>query len=224
MLFLAVFAGFLAENQREHFVERKREKQFIISMIEDLKTDTAKLAFIINDNKLLLNPLDSLLQYFDEIENGYDNPAMRNLSGILGFTDFHPTDRTIQQLKMAGNMRLIRNLSVSDSIMAYDAAVQDILLESSTLARRCENLNATSWRIVDFRKVENFSKAKGKRSLQSSKESFLLESDRQTLGIFFNEISNYRNVFGIINNQYVKLKEMGTNLIGFLRNVYHFKS
>ena len=40
MLFLAVFAGFLAENQREHYVEHQREKQYIRSMIEDLQTDT----------------------------------------------------------------------------------------------------------------------------------------------------------------------------------------
>src|SRR6476620_11729667 len=44
MLFLAVFAGFLAENWREHIVERKREKEYIRSMIEDLKTDMSYFA------------------------------------------------------------------------------------------------------------------------------------------------------------------------------------
>jgi len=34
MLFLAVFAGFLAENQREHIVERQREKQYMQSLVE----------------------------------------------------------------------------------------------------------------------------------------------------------------------------------------------
>ena len=37
MLFLAVFCGFLAENKREHMVEHKREKKFMISLVEDLK-------------------------------------------------------------------------------------------------------------------------------------------------------------------------------------------
>src|SRR5215813_12293444 len=32
MLFLAVFCGFLAENQREHMVERRREKDYITGM------------------------------------------------------------------------------------------------------------------------------------------------------------------------------------------------
>ena len=32
MLFIAVFCGFLAENQREHMVEHQREKQFMLSL------------------------------------------------------------------------------------------------------------------------------------------------------------------------------------------------
>src|SRR6187200_1059208 len=43
MLFLAVFCGFLAENQREHFIEHKREKQYAASLLEDLRKDTADL-------------------------------------------------------------------------------------------------------------------------------------------------------------------------------------
>ncbi len=40
MLFLAVFCGFLAENQREHYIEKKREKVYIKNLYEDLKSDT----------------------------------------------------------------------------------------------------------------------------------------------------------------------------------------
>ncbi|HXL56309.1 MAG TPA: hypothetical protein VN958_08640, partial [Chitinophagaceae bacterium] len=47
MLFLAVFLGFIAENFREHSVEGRKEKEYINSIIEDLKTDSANLYFII---------------------------------------------------------------------------------------------------------------------------------------------------------------------------------
>src|SRR5579871_4660422 len=40
MIFLAVTLGFFAENIRESLVEQNKEKQFILSMIEDLKSDT----------------------------------------------------------------------------------------------------------------------------------------------------------------------------------------
>ena len=35
MLFLAVTLGFLVENQREHYVEHRREKQYMQSMVEE---------------------------------------------------------------------------------------------------------------------------------------------------------------------------------------------
>src|SRR5687767_293503 len=40
MLFLAVFLGFLAENQREHFVEHQREKKFARRLLSDLRQDS----------------------------------------------------------------------------------------------------------------------------------------------------------------------------------------
>src|SRR5215467_2539964 len=43
MLFLAVFCGFLAEYQLEQTFERHREKEFILSMIEDAMNDTANI-------------------------------------------------------------------------------------------------------------------------------------------------------------------------------------
>ena len=55
MLFLAVFCGFLAEYQLEHKIEKDRAKQYVYSLYEDLKTDTARLNFLLgyDDEKLL---------------------------------------------------------------------------------------------------------------------------------------------------------------------------
>jgi len=43
MLFLAVFCGFLAENLREHTLEKKREKQYIASLVQDVELDISSL-------------------------------------------------------------------------------------------------------------------------------------------------------------------------------------
>src|SRR5205085_7353219 len=43
MLFLAVFLGFIAENYREHIVEHQQEKQYMITLIEDLNIDTTDM-------------------------------------------------------------------------------------------------------------------------------------------------------------------------------------
>src|SRR5215831_15692193 len=60
MLFLAVFLGFLAENQREHFVEHQREKQFIKSLVEDVEMETTQIAAILGSRERRDQSLDSL--------------------------------------------------------------------------------------------------------------------------------------------------------------------
>jgi len=43
---LAVFCGFLAENQREHSVENKRAKEYARSLVHDLSNDTSQLSVV----------------------------------------------------------------------------------------------------------------------------------------------------------------------------------
>ena len=65
MLFLAVFCGFLAEYQLEHKIERDREKQYIKSLLAELRLDTiqlnARLGFRF-DKMIHLDTLMSILK------------------------------------------------------------------------------------------------------------------------------------------------------------------
>ena len=127
MLFLAVFCGFLAENQREHYIENYREKQFMITMVEDLKSDTAQLIWLIGRRKQRIRELDTLFKlvasnsYLREgrkVYSLYEDPYWDILR-------FFPSDRTMQQLKTAGNLRLIRKRSVSDALIKYDVWIRN---------------------------------------------------------------------------------------------------
>ena len=128
MLFLAVFCGFLAEYKLEHTIERNREKQFITTLIEDLKSDTAQLTEVIKYKMRLEKMVDSLIKYLSSPDHGKHGSNIyyyaRNLTRPQYF---FPNDRTIQQLKNSGSLRLIRNLDISDSIMYYDQQVRYLL-------------------------------------------------------------------------------------------------
>ena len=43
MIFLAVTMGFFAENIREHFSDKEKQKQYLQTLYYDLKDDTASL-------------------------------------------------------------------------------------------------------------------------------------------------------------------------------------
>ena len=61
MLFLAVTLGFLVENQREHYIEHKREVEYIGTMIEDLKEDTGSFNQLIQINLVANGKIDTLI-------------------------------------------------------------------------------------------------------------------------------------------------------------------
>jgi hypothetical protein len=128
MLFLAVFCGFLAEYQLEHTIEHNREKQFITTLIEDLKSDTAQLMQVITYKRRREKMADSLIMYLSLPDHRkYGNDIYYYVRNLTRPQYFFPNDRTIQQLKNSGSLRLIRNLAVSDSIMYYDQQVRYLL-------------------------------------------------------------------------------------------------
>ncbi len=123
MLFLAVFCGFLAENQREHMVEHRREKKFVRSLVSDLEADTTRLGNIVrirNYRVIILDSLTQLLNRPDVAAFGRYTYYYNSFATRSGSFRFTPADGTMQQLKNAGNLRLIRDAEVSDSIIAYD--------------------------------------------------------------------------------------------------------
>src|SRR5688500_5955845 len=114
MLFLAVFCGFLAENKREHMIEHQREKQYMRSMIEDLKSDTAmhRTNRMLRQSRIaMIDSVISILISSDRNLRGSDlHYYARSISPP---TNIFPNDRTVQQLKSSGNLRLIRNSDIS---------------------------------------------------------------------------------------------------------------
>ena len=127
MLFLAVFCGFLAENQREHMVEHQREKQYMKSLIEDLKEDATLLTAQLGSFKLLgtdLNSLIFLLNSPDAKKYGADLYYYGRKAHRFSF--FNITDRTIQQMKNSGGFRLVRNDVAANAILRYYALMNNV--------------------------------------------------------------------------------------------------
>ncbi|MEJ8817269.1 hypothetical protein [Lacibacter sp. H407] len=128
MLFLAVFCGFLAEYQLEHVIENSREKQFIRSYIEDLKTDTASINRNLAYQLSRKEQLDSMMLFLETQTIKGNESEFYYLGRVLIRTRrFQPSDRTITQLKNSGALRLIRNEQAADSIISYQKLVETIL-------------------------------------------------------------------------------------------------
>ena len=127
MLFFAVFCGFLAEYQLEHVIEHQREQKYVESLIQDLETDTAHLETYINLRKEKRIMMDSLMLLLStDKHKQFGNEAYFFARHVFSGPPFISTDGTMQQLKNAGNLRLIKNENIINNILAYDASVKEL--------------------------------------------------------------------------------------------------
>jgi hypothetical protein len=120
MIFLAVTMGFFAENIRERLTNSKKERHYRESLVEDIKSDTAQLASYAQFNKNVMAYCDSLLLIISHTNVSKNSNAFYTYSREMArYKRYYPADRTIEQLKNAGNMQLITSWDLSNAIAGY---------------------------------------------------------------------------------------------------------
>ena len=146
MLFLAVTLGFLVENQREHYIEKKRAKEYAKLLADDLTFDIAEL----NRAERVLNRIidagDSLGRLLSE------NDVRKIPGGKIYYYEYWSgwrwsiisRDATLQQLKSSGALRYIQNTSLVRKILSYEESVRVIYM----LQNKYEPEKSENWKIV----------------------------------------------------------------------------
>ena len=211
MLFLAVFCGFIAENWREQLREHQREKEFIRSIVEDIKSDTLRSNRTLLQLKRIRSGIDSLLIVLSSPEIVVNsNNAYRLWTENLGLEVFVSNDRTIQQLKSSGELRLIRNKAVSDRIMNYEQTLKKYYTQSNLMYSA----------VLD---VTNYSQLFDFISLDKNKNIPvpLTEQGKKSLNEAYAHLQLWnRGLIGLIS-WLEDVNQEGTKLVTFIQKEYH---
>lgn len=132
MLFLAVFCGFLAENQREHLVERKRAVKFAKQLVSGLGNDTLF-------QKQVLTRLEKKEKRFDSLLYYLAMPADNEKKWIGIYRNMHDLELRLRyttgkakldQIKNSGSLRYFTNDSLLSLLAEYETL--DFLQEQQT--------------------------------------------------------------------------------------------
>jgi hypothetical protein len=227
MLFLAVFCGFLAENQREHFVENQREKKYAASLLEDLKKDTVDLSADIPFWEQYLNTIDTLRTEIQKPGNLRNDLLVYKCARFMRFyNNFSYHDRTIIQLKNSGNFRLIKNSRLSDSLIDYDAAIRSVLHDQ-------EMQSNTIWQNLNFLQDQFFNSSFYKFSYdhnfldsvaRHNPELIKMRKGKEDVHFeYYNRLEYFRqiNEYRYYNNKF--LLSHATNLIQMIKKEYHLE-
>jgi hypothetical protein len=216
MLFLAVFCGFLAEYQLEHTIEKDRARQYLRSFYADLENDTASVSASIAAFNAKLSALGNCRECYDSLMmKNYSGGCIANLVlHSVGFRDFIQSDQTLQQLKNAGGLRLLKKQD-ADSILLYDKQVRSyILFETTGFQQRQNELRLVMDQLINYEE--------GRLSPGESMKPLFYMDDKKLINRYFNVLNSYAIYCMLLTNNLIQLKQEATGLLTYFKNKYHY--
>lgn len=219
MLFLAVFAGFLAENIREHKVEKDRERIYIKNLYEDLKADTVIYSvFFINTSQALAG-IDSLVHLMKSPDRNAHVAKIYLLARIatIGTATVYPNVRTFEEMKQGGQLRLISDREVADSISLYYNSLNIVAAQNNFIFERVGDYMGEAGKVFDSEILLNILKDKKEPAAGSVR---LISDDPVIINQF---LARAQYLYGSNAIQYgyiLRRNEMAKNLIALIKKEY----
>lgn len=227
MLFLAVTLGFLVENWREHFIEQRREKQYIISLIEDLKKDSTYLSEAIRIHNESLKMIDTLISLLKSKNRNKSMKEIYYLARSIPFNDqailLH--DKTFEQLKSSGSLRLIHSSSILNRISEYYETYKWLSAGPSVMEiRNRQELFLCLEKIFDMGVFQDMIRSSDPYTPDYPKtEPVLISTDKKDIN---SVCARYHFMYGtkkVLVKSAEGLLNTAQQLILFLQNEYHLK-
>ena len=237
MLFLAVFCGFLAENQREHYVENIRSKDYAKSLLNDMREDTGELRRGIHQTKFIMSSIDSVISMASTINTNEPVPGKFYYYNKFIFNGFRIdwSKSTIDQLIQSGNLRYFRNKDLIAEIQFY-YYMQGIISEQNQmdLAHRDRVIEFRN-RILKGRYYSVFAPMNIVKEEYAHEDSPqidslinirlpLQEEALQYLDEYINHIADRKSRLDIMTKRYYSIaNEVAIGIINLLKEDFHFK-
>jgi hypothetical protein len=214
MLFLAVSLGFMAENIREHQIEKHREIAYLQNVHEDLKLDLINIDNVFNSNIIRLQAMDTLFKIINNntITNEDVYYYIRNLALRATFESSHVG---LDQIKSAGGLRMVKNPEIISGIQEYERALDALDKLENVRERTLEQ--ARFKMAVVFEPSISYEMLVGQgqgimRFNRPNKADAILQNNKQAVKELLNLVT-----FGLNSNKYLntnleKLKKIGQKL------------
>jgi len=223
MLFLAVTAGFFVENQREHLVEHRREKEFMISLVEDLESDTAQFSRIRLYRLDRLRNIDSTIIFFLN-HNGVSVPAAGYTlaAKLFGHTSFFQNSGTLDQLKTSEGLRLIRQRNVVDSIQSYDQQIKRMALRDIYETNLMVDLTKSLQKLFDGRELLRlYADTTYDRNAPTPLTPVKIEE--QYVNEYLNSLKTFHLIVKLDLDLQTTIKLKAARLVDLIKKEYHLK-
>jgi len=227
MLFLAVTLGFLVENQREHYIEHKREVEYIRTMVEDLKEDTGSFNQLIKINLIANEKIDTLIALLKGKEKNTFARKIYYMARTIPLSDADLVlqNKTFEQLKGSGGFRLIRNTQTQNKIGAYYQ--NNKFIETGFIPMQFENrrdLFTAFDELFDAAIMQEIMRSPREMPTSIPDNQFkLLSDDPKVINRFCTRYHIMYSTKRVTSNQAKNLITEATELMKYLQKEYHLE-
>lgn len=180
MLFTAVTLGFLAENIREHYVEKERARELIVQLKTDIKNNIHLIDSVVNRDNMFVHKFDTAVVYLItnhtiDVDSLYVN-LPSNIFRFLSKND------TYEQMKSTAALRYIKDTVLLAKILKYASDCQAAETRSSNME--------SDYVTTEYANVINAWMPKAvavKRIYNDRKGAFLLINKESTSSVLIND-------------------------------------
>jgi hypothetical protein len=234
MLFLAITLGFLVENQREHYIENLRAKEYSKSLVQDLQNDTTAILTHKKSAGIYVVIADSLLNLSKTRLDGRVASQFSFYTRFMYWTAPITWNRaTFEQIKNSGSLRYFKNYRVLEKMMKYDALINDIESEAYNRQVRGNLLLNYINEIIEPGYHQKLSKyfladldtlsVKTMESLYPDNPESLENQRKEIKGMLNMIVVQQRNLQREITLSWKEAEELAIELIADLKKEFHLK-
>jgi hypothetical protein len=223
-IFLVVIGILIAlqiNNWNEEQANKKIERNYMKNLLEDLQNDTKIYSSYAKNNIVVYQYIDSLVIYLKSPERKEHTSKTSYWARMMTtkFSRAQPVERTFEQMKSSGQLKLVKNHKVADGISQYYNSLSEL---------EQYNQAAILW-LVDYLKAvgkvfdgEVLLKILKERKQQHTDTTTLITEDRKTI----NELlSSAQYIYGVVKISEIvcdKRKEGALDLIELIKKEYKF--
>lgn len=224
MLFLAVSAGFFVENQREHYVEKIREKEYIHSILEDLKSDSEWVNQFIIDQGQSIHNYDSVVVLLNkQVRPQFEQQRLYYLVRMAMRLSWpnRANKNAYEQMKNSGNLRLLHTQAIADSISKYYFKLNEIAYITELMTLRQQAVTEIEAKIFDGNVLQDMMDKQTFDFRMPVNNPALINNDKKIHNEFIVRVHYLSSIMSYSIKFAKEQKDEAERLSKLLKSVYH---
>jgi predicted choloylglycine hydrolase len=219
LVVIGILIALQINNWNEDNNERKVEVDYIQNVLEDLEDDLEIFQNYQESNQKIYSLIDSIipnLKHEDRREN-IAHLAFWSRMITMEWLIIHPVERTYEQMKSSGHLRLIKDKSVADGISKYYNSITTFDGYNEAGMLWAEDYVESIGKIFD---AELLRRIMLERSLQEAKPSDLLSEDPIVINQMINSLQYFNGALILGEQVSLDAKKKASDLISLINNTY----